>query len=110
MHEACKMIFNHAEGTKKELQIGDDIPFCHRLYFLCKIFQFLDFAVDFKVNDIGRSLRHNGLGGQDGKDYFLCVRMLIEAGADINHTDKKGNSALSVAPKIGNTKAIDILK
>ena len=27
------------------------------------------------------ALRHSGLGGQDGKDYFLCVRMLLKAGA-----------------------------
>ena len=39
-----------------------------------------------------------------------ALRLLKEAGADINHTDKKGNSALSVAQKIGNTEAIDILK
>lgn len=30
------------------------------------------------------ALRHSGLGGQDGKDYFLCVRMLLKAGAIVS--------------------------
>ena len=38
-----------------------------------------------------------------------ALKLLKEAGADIDHTDKKGNSALSIVQKIGNAEAIQIL-
>ena len=38
-----------------------------------------------------------------------ALKLLKEAGTDIDHTDKKGNSALSIVQKIGNAEAIQIL-
>lgn len=80
-----------------------------RVKYLIENTSGLNRNINYKNNDGHTALMIAALKAE-GEKCFLCLRLLLQAGADFCAKDKNGNTALMLAIKFNNFEAIKILE